>query len=148
MIIDRIENAMRYAGVHPGFREALEYIVKAHAKPPEPGRYAITGDRVYALVSQSNGHGPQEARLEAHRRFIDIQFTVRGIELYGWKSLGACNRESGPFNTADDVGFFADRPETWLPAPPGTFAVFFPEDAHAPLCGEGRIVKVVVKVAV
>jgi biofilm protein TabA len=32
--------------------------------------------------------------------------------------------------------------------PPGTFAIFFPEDAHAPMAGEGLIHKVVVKVAV
>jgi len=148
LIIDRVETAPRYANVHPGFREAFEFIGDAHTKPPAPGRYNIIDDRVYALVSESTGHGPDEWRLEAHRRCIDIQFTLRGIELYGWKPLRECSTESGPFNQADDVGFFADRPETWFSAPPGTFAVFFPEDAHAPLCGEGRILKVVVKVVV
>jgi beta-galactosidase beta subunit len=31
---------------------------------------------------------------------------------------------------------------------PGSFAIFFPEDAHAPLSSTGRVHKIVVKVAV
>ena len=69
MIIDRVETAMRYANVHAGFREAFEFIVKAHTRPPAPGRHEIIDDRVYALISESTGHGPDEYRLEAHRRY-------------------------------------------------------------------------------
>jgi beta-galactosidase beta subunit len=36
---------------------------------------------------------------------------------------------------------------TWVAVPPGSFAIFFPHDAHAPLGGEGRVKKAVVKVA-
>jgi beta-galactosidase beta subunit len=46
------------------------------------------------------------------------------------------------------VGFFYDRPTTWLTLSAGQFAVFFPEDAHAPLAGQGGVHKAVVKVAV
>jgi beta-galactosidase beta subunit len=44
--------------------------------------------------------------------------------------------------------FFTDPPEAWLPVHNGTFAIFFPEDAHLPLISPGQIHKVVVKVAV
>ncbi len=44
--------------------------------------------------------------------------------------------------------FFADRPETWFAVKPGSFAIFYPQDAHAPLAGTGETRKAVMKVAV
>jgi len=43
---------------------------------------------------------------------------------------------------------FADQPSTFVSVPPGSFTIFFPHDAHAPLAGPGRLKKAVVKVAV
>lgn len=43
---------------------------------------------------------------------------------------------------------FFDRPATWLAVSRGVFAVFYPEDAHAPLASLGPIHKAVVKIAV
>jgi energy-dependent translational throttle protein EttA len=50
--------------------------------------------------------------------------------------------------TARDIRFFNDAPSSWIATPPGSFCLFFPEDAHAPLVSAGRIRKVVVKIAV
>jgi len=36
----------------------------------------------------------------------------------------------------------------WCPVPAGSFAVFFPEDAHAPMVSDGEVHKVILKVAV
>jgi beta-galactosidase beta subunit len=43
---------------------------------------------------------------------------------------------------------FGDRPELYFTLPPGCFVVFFPSDAHAPLAGNGKVLKAVVKIAV
>ena len=52
------------------------------------------------------------------------------------------------FDAAKDITFFHDRPECWLSVPAGRFAIFFPEDAHAPLAGRGTLKKAIVKIAV
>ena len=52
------------------------------------------------------------------------------------------------FDAAKDVGFFGDRPESWLSLPAGHFAIFFPDDAHAPLAGRGTLKKAIMKIAV
>jgi len=59
-----------------------------------------------------------------------------------------CERISTPYAADTDVVLFYDRPPTWLAPTSGYFAVYFPEDAHAPLAASGLVSKAVVKVAV
>jgi biofilm protein TabA len=103
---------------------------------------------MYVLIDHKDGRGEEGARVEAHRRYIDIQYTIDGDELIGWMPLGRCTTPDGDFDATKDVGFFADRPMTWVSVPPGSFAIFFPHDAHAPLAGHGRLEKAIVKIAV
>ncbi len=148
MILDTLENGRRYFGVHAGFRKAFEFLSQADPANLSPGRKEIEGDRLYALVSRGPGRGRREARLETHARYIDVQYVISGIDMMGWKPASACRRATGPFDPEKDVGFFEDDPETWIAVHSGSFAVFFPEDAHMPLLSAGEIHKIVVKVAV
>ncbi len=147
MILDTLENRGRYLGLHEGFRKAFEFLSQADPGRLAPGRVDIEGDRVFAIVSRGPGRARREARLEAHARYIDIQYVVSGVEMMGWKPVSACGRPSGPFDPEKDVGFFDDDPRAWIAVHPGAFAIFFPEDAHLPLLSAGEIHKIVVKVA-
>ena len=148
MIMDTLENGKRCFGVHEGFRKAFEFLSHADPKGLSPGRMGIEGDHLFAIVSQGPGRGRREARLEAHARYIDIQYVVSGIDMMGWKPVAACKRPAGPFDSEKDIGFFDDDPDAWIAVHSGTFAIFFPEDAHMPLLSAGEIHKIVVKVAV
>jgi biofilm protein TabA len=53
-----------------------------------------------------------------------------------------------PYTAEREVMLFADRPETWFVVKPGSFTIFYPQDAHAPLAGSGETRKAVMKVAV
>jgi YhcH/YjgK/YiaL family protein len=97
------------------------------------------------LVAETGHDG---ARLEVHRRYIDIQCTLSGHEEIGWRPLARCTEWSEAFDAERDIGFFAERPETWLVVPAEHFAMFFPDDAHAPLAGFGLVKKAIVKIAV
>jgi len=66
----------------------------------------------------------------------------------GWKSRPLCETPDGDYDADKDVEFFADRPDAWTAVGAGAFAIFFPEDAHAPLVGTGELHKIVVKIAV
>ena len=50
--------------------------------------------------------------------------------------------------TKPKTSAFGDKPDLWFSLPPGSFAIFFPSDAHAPLAGAGKTMKAVVKIAV
>jgi biofilm protein TabA len=157
MILDQLTKADRYTSLHPAFARAFTYLRDANwallmpaiqAMERHTTRQPIDGDRMYVSLDCVQGGGREGARLEAHRRYIDIQFTIDGHEEIGWKPLGDCALASIAYDDAKDVMFFSDRPESWLSLPAGHFAIFFPDDAHAPLAGRGPLKKAIVKIAV
>lgn len=148
MITDALANAERYFGLHPGFEAAFAFLRRPGIARLVVGRHEVAGARLCASVGRDQGRGRRGARLEAHRRYIDIQFTVEGAERIGWSELASCRAGSQGYDAERDLEFFEGKPARWIDVPPGHFAVFFPEDAHAPLAGRGAVHKVVVKVAV
>lgn len=148
MILDRLANWERYLPMHPGFKPAFDFLRRPDAGAMPPGKHPIDGDRLMVMINREPGRGRQRAKLESHRKYIDIQLTVAGAEEIGWKSTPECSAIESPYDAEKDVGFFADIPESWFSVKPLSFAIFFPEDAHAPLAGQGDLYKAVVKVAV
>jgi|SRR3954463_1877553 len=157
MILDRLTNANRYTSIHPSFARAFAYlsdvnwaplISRAQGAERHSTRDPIDGERMYVSIDSGEGRGRERAVLEAHRRHIDIQFTVYGDEEIGWKPLDDCVAAAAAYDEAKDVLFFSDRPDSWLSLPAGRFAIFFPDDAHAPLGGRGTLTKAIVKIAI
>jgi biofilm protein TabA len=147
MILGALSEAHRYVGLHPRFDRAFEFLARADLAALPPGRQAVDGDLLYVSIDVTEGRSREGARLEAHRRYIDIQYTIDGAEEIGWLPLAACRAPRGAFDPDKDVVFFDDRPAAWLAVAAGRFAIFFPEDAHAPLGGRGLLRKAIVKIA-
>jgi biofilm protein TabA len=93
------------------------------------------------------GRTRSEAKLECHRRYIDIQLVLEGVDEMGWKPLSDCHEPMNDYSAERDIQFFRDVPASWIATPPGAFCIFFPEDAHAPLVSNGKIRKAVIKIA-
>jgi YhcH/YjgK/YiaL family protein len=157
MVLDTLSNCARYVVLHPEFAKAFAFLAHADWAELASGsidqarhsvRHPLDGERMYVSIDHAAGRGRAGARLEAHRRHIDIQFTIEGDEEIGWRPLDACAQPDGAFDAERDVGFFSDAPETWVSVPAGTFAIFFPDDAHAPLAGSGTVRKAIVKIAI
>ena len=148
MILSRLENAERWERVHPGFAAGFAFLRRADLGELPAGRHEIDGARLYAVVIRGQGKGKDRAKLEVHRKFIDIQYSVTNPDVIGWKPAGECRNPDQPFNTEKDVQLFLDTPDSWMTVPAGCFGIYFPEDGHAPQAAEGAVHKVVVKVAV
>ena len=124
MILDSLRNWAFYCGADSRLKRALEYLAAADLNTLEPGRYEIEGAEIFMKVTEGELKREEEASLEVHDKYIDVQVLIAGeVETMGWRE----RRES--------VGIR-----------PGQFVVFGPEDAHAPMIGRGRIKKAVVKV--
>jgi len=149
MIIDNIKNASVYNGVNPGIRRALEYLAQTDVIALAPGRYAIDGDRVFALVQRYDTKPREQGVWEAHRRYIDVQFVAAGLESMGYARIGSLT-VTRPYAAEKDCELLEGNGD-FVTAAAGTFVVFFPHDAHMPCLSFGKsqaVVKVVVKVAV
>ena len=148
MILSTLSQSNRYAALHPLFPRAFNYIRDTDLHQLAPGVHQIIEDKLFAIVEHVHGRTREAAKLECHRRYIDIQLVLEGDEQMGWKQLSDCHDPVDEYIAERDIRFFNDAPSTWIATPPDCFCIFFPEDAHAPLVGEGNIRKVIFKIAV
>jgi len=148
MILDDLTQAARYEKLHAGFALGFEFIRQPNLLDLASGKYELDGERVFALINRDPGKGRSGARLEAHRRYIDIQYLASGTEEMGWRPTAECEKLTDPYIAERDIMFFGDQPQAWIWLPVGKFMILYPEDAHAPLAATGDNVKAVIKVEV
>jgi len=149
MIIDTIGNAAKYFSAHPLFAQAFKYIRDTDLANAPDGKADIS-EGVKAIFSNAAGKTKEAslAKFECHNKNIDIQLCIKGIETIGWKPREKCVTPNGDYNSEKDVQFYHDAPDTFFQLTDGQFAIFFPEDVHAPMIGEGSIKKLVIKVKI
>ena len=147
MIFSTLSQSDRYAALHSLFPRAIEYIRNTDLMSLAPGHHPILGEDLFAIVEHMPGRTREAAQLEVHRRYIDIQLVLEGIDEMGWRPLIECSEPADEYSAERDIRFFRDAPAAWIATPPGAFCIFFPEDAHAPLVSSGSIRKVVLKIA-
>jgi len=149
MIIDTLNNASKYYSLHPSFAKAFEYINQNDVANLEDGVSEIA-EGLKVIVSSANGKTAEAslAKFECHDKNIDIQICVKGLETIAWKPREKCVTPNGDYNPEKDVRFFSDAPDMFFQLTDGQFAIFFPEDVHAPMIGEDEIKKIVIKVKI
>ena len=149
MIIDTLTSAQKYYGLHKNFKVAFDYLTSTDLNAVEVGKFDIA-DGVMIIASDNEGKTAQVAteKFECHNKNIDIQVCIRGNETIGWKPRTDCTQPKGDYNDEKDVLFFADTPDMYFNLKGGQFVIFYPEDVHAPMIGEGLIKKMVVKVRI
>ena len=139
MILDTITNAERYASLHPLFPQVFAYIRNTNMLSLASGRYTIIDKKLFATVEHASGRTRDEAKLECHRKYIDIQLVLEGVDEMGWKPLADCCHPVSDYSVEADIQFFHDVPDSWIVTPANTFCIFFPEDTHAPLVSKHNI---------
>jgi biofilm protein TabA len=149
MIIDTLANASKYTSLNPLFAQAFDYIKKQDLVNLPVGVSEI-GEGLKMIVSVGNGKTQAVSleKFECHDKNIDIQICVNGLETIGWKPREKCVLPNGDYNTEKDVRFFNDSPDMYFQLTDHQFGIFYPEDVHAPMIGEGEIKKVVIKVKI
>lgn len=148
MIVDRIENFPLYSGLGDRIRLALEHIRTADFTHREVGRYDLDGDNLFVILNDYETVSPKGGHLEGHRKYIDVQYLVRGTEWIGYAPLAGQTIVTD-YDDADDCILYRGA-ATFVPFEAGMFAVFFPLDLHLPGVGEipAPVRKVVVKVKI
>lgn len=145
--LNDVESAMRGdARLEPGFE-----FLRGMTSGLTDGRHEISGGG-HAIVSTYQTASPGEKRFEAHRKYIDLQYVAEGEETAHVAHVSTLVTAE-EYDETRDVAFFHDpvSHET-IVLRAGSFAVFYPEDAHRPGMTAGSspatVRKIVVKIPV
>ncbi|MFA5462166.1 MAG: YhcH/YjgK/YiaL family protein [Sulfurimonas sp.] len=149
MIVDKLENSHKYP-FGEAWKKAFEFL-NSLSSETEDGKYEIQGEDIYAIVMSYETILRSDAMLESHKKYTDIQATLRGVEGF------ECHyRDSlivrDPYDAQKDIEFYETeaRAHSLLNISVGYFAMFFPHDAHMPCLAVGikkeHIKKVVIKI--
>lgn len=146
MVIDTLDKLNSYAVLNPLFNDVVEFVKNNDLSALEPGKYPIKGDDLFLNIAIAKGKTPDEAVLETHNVMIDIQIPLSGSETYGYTA--ACNLPEAEYNAEKDITKFGDLvAESYVTCQPGMFAIFFPQDGHAPcISAEAEIKKAIFKI--
>ena len=150
MILDIIDNAASYAGLHAGIDLALKAVAAYTPDNYETGRIEIDGDKVFLNRNAYTTADPANAKFEAHRAYADVMYMVEGEETIYVKPTSQLSNITSEYDANGDyllADFDKDATPVHLTA--GSFVILLPQDAHAPNCwvdGPKNVKKIVGKV--
>lgn len=145
MILGDINNCDNIKHISPRIEAALNWLKRNYDTRFPKG--VITINEHIKVNCEEVAMVPQQL-LEAHRMFIDIHIPQSESEAIGWAPVSNLKNCITPYDKERDIEFYGDAPHCVLQVRPGQFAVFFPDDAHAPNMGIGNHRKLCVKIAI
>ncbi len=146
--INKKEFLLHYFKNKERWDEAITFMKSSDLSELEVRRYDIDGDNLYAVVSEYLTKDEEDARFEAHQKYIDVQYVISGIEQIGIVPLSLKEEILVPYDTTNDIEFFTVTQDVNIKATPDRFFIFFPSDAHRPglkLDTNSQVRKIVVK---
>jgi len=130
--------------------QAFSFLASSDLEALETGRHSLRGEILFANVDEYQPREFEDTRYEAHRKYADIQYLVKGSEKIGVLPIGRTT-VTEPYKEENDIAFLTSEEDNLRLASPDTFFIFFPEDAHRPGIREQEdsgVRKVVVKVRI
>ena len=124
MVVDRLENIEKYASLNPLFAQAIEFLKSHDLNALEVGKTELKGKDLLVNVAQTKPKTKEDAKLETHKDFIDIQIPLSGTEIMGYTAAKDCMPEDAPYNAEKDITFFTGLAESYIEVKPGMFAIF------------------------
>jgi len=131
MIRDNIRNRETYF-CFPLFEKAFRFLETLTESTPD-GTYELDGKNLFAMVQSGDTSAEMPDKLEAHRKYIDIQFLISGEEKLLYAENDGSMEIHTPYHPEIEAEFLKISPEnppSEMILKPGDFAVFFPQDAH------------------
>lgn len=129
MIYDTLDHIEQYKTVHPRLYKALTILRDTDFSQMEDGRVEVEGTDLYYML-QSYESKAVSGKSEAHKAYADIQMVLTGREKMGIAPLEVMERQTDAFPERDC--WLYEGPVQYLNMVPGTYAILFPGDAHAP----------------
>lgn len=133
MIFDKMENILDYFEELPLLRKVDGFVAEFNNKKLADGTYELDGKKVFAMVqSYCTKQQTQEMMFEAHKKYIDLQYIVNGIEKIRWARLDTLDMVEEKYSSGGDIAFYEGDAMFDFTLTKGAFLLLYPEDAHLP----------------
>lgn len=139
MIIDTLENFEKYESLNPLFKDVAAFLNNNNLNNLDEGKHVIKGDDLFVNIQVAKGRTADEAVIETHVRMVDIQIPLDTAEIYGYTPL--CHLPQTPYNADKDITKYEGKSESFIQCQLGMFAIFFPQDGHAPCISSNQQIK-------
>ncbi len=129
MIFNTLENLEKYCSLDKKYVETIKNFISACSADIADGTYLLDGEEVYANVSSYATSPGKTDEFEYHQKYTDLQVLLSGEEYIYLSDISRLE----PFTQYDDgkdFGLRKGKEQTFINLIPGTFALFFPWDAH------------------
>jgi biofilm protein TabA len=147
--VNKVEFARQYNKNKAVWLKVFSFLRDSDLTALKPGKYAIDWDNAYASITEAPSKEFDKTTWESHRKYIDLQYIIKGKEKIGVAPVSTATVIK-PYNEkADGANYTADG--QFYIAEPGTFYLFFPQDAHRPsikVDGYDVVKKLVIKIKV
>ena len=130
MIIDKLSNAEFYYGINEKIKTSLNYLKNTNLLNLENGRYEVDGDDIFVIIQDYQSKPENEGKWEAHRKYTDIQYIIKGRERLGYLNINEFTPDTS-YNDEKDI-IFGMGSGGFVTAKTGDFVIFTPQDAHMP----------------
>lgn len=148
MILDTVENYQLYNSINERIAKGFDFLRTTDLDSLPSGKHDIEGDTIFALVQEYQTKPLNECKLESHKKYIDIQYVIRGEEMMGVTTQN--NQKIIEVNEEKDYTFYEGNTSLVLVSK-GMFTIFFPDDLHQPCVqteSAAEVKKVVIKVMI
>lgn len=149
MLTTTLNLADKYDYLEDKFKKAFEFLRNTDLESLPVGRTEISGEEIFANVQEYTTMPAETCKYEAHDKYFDIQYVVKGMEQFGYVSRAGLEIDT-PYDEENDLVFYKDPIHGGsVLLNEGDFAIVPPEDAHKPRCIEKEpcaVKKIVVKV--
>ena len=132
------------------WEQAFHFLKSSNLKDLPLGKQELEGEHLFVSVAEYYGKQKPVALYESHKKYIDIQYVIKGEEIMGLTTLDKVTVRE-PYSDEKDISFYDFDGGDYLKATPENFFLFFPEDAHRPSITTGDSVlikKIVVKIKI
>jgi biofilm protein TabA len=145
MIVDTLRNIDRYFDFSPSLKKCYEFVQREEFCFQTKQTIQIGTKGIYAIPQEYSPKNKEDLLIEAHRKYIDVQVMVEGVEYLGYAEK----------NSLTFAGYDEDHDTerltgtlAFLPFLKDSFAVLFPQDAHMPGVNHQGSTKTVKKIVI
>ena len=135
MILDTIENFLRYARRSEKSLLAYDFIMNYQKNPLPCGRYTLDENRCYAIVEEYTPTHAENKDFLSHTCYTTMQYVVKGREAVLWSSPERLPKKSTD-EQQDETRYGGGENASTLHGQAGDFLVLYPQDAYKSGCCE------------